>query len=108
MAKTIIGSTEIIKIKEKKISAKIDTGAEKSSISLNLAKELELTKDIWGIRKIKSSNGESYRPLIKSKIKIKDRKLPIIFTISKRANLKHQILIGKDILKRGFLIDITK
>lgn len=108
MKKTLIGQTEIVKIKDKKIHAKIDTGAEKSSISLELAKELNLTKDLWGIRKIKSSNGESYRPLVKSKIKIKDRKLPVIFTIAKRSNLKHSVLIGKDVLKNGFLIEIKK
>lgn len=107
MKKEILGPIEIVKIKETKIPAKIDTGAEKSSINLNLAKELGLTKDIWGIRKIKSSNGEEYRPLVKSKIKIKNRLVPITFTITHRSNLKYPILIGKDVLKRSFLVDVS-
>jgi len=87
--------------------AKVDTGAEKSSIHLDLAKKIGLTKEIWGIKKIKSSNGEEYRPLVKSKIKIGNRKLPVIFTITKRSELKYPVLIGKDVLKRKFLVDVS-
>jgi len=107
MEKQILGPIEVISIKKKKILAKVDTGAEKSSIHLDLAKKIGLTKEIWGIKKIKSSNGEEYRPLVKSKIKIGNRKLPVIFTITKRSELKYPILIGKDILKRKFLVDVS-
>ncbi len=108
MKKQVLGRVESIKIKDKKIKAKIDTGAEKSSIDLNLAKKLGLTKNLWGIKKIKSSNGEEYRPIVESKIKIKNRKLPVKLSITKRENLKYPILIGRDVLKRNFLVDISK
>jgi len=107
MEKQILGTSTTIILKNKKVPAKIDTGADKSSINLTLAKELGLTKDLWGIRKIKSSNGYEYRPLVKSKIKIKNRILPITFTITKRENLRYPLLIGKDILKGNFLVDVS-
>lgn len=108
MVKDILGIQETIIIKNKKISAKIDTGATKSSINISLAKKLGLTKDIWEIKKINSANGEEYRPVIKSKIKIKNKKLPIKFTLTNRSNLKYPVLIGRDILKRNFLVDVSK
>jgi hypothetical protein len=108
MKKQILGQVEIIEIKNKKILAKVDTGAEKSSIDLSLAKKLGLTNNLWGIKKIKSSNGEEYRPVVESKLKIKNKKIPIKLTVTKRKNLKYPMLIGKDVLKRNFFIDVSK
>lgn len=107
MEKCVIGTTELVTIKNKVLPARIDTGAKRSSIDLSLAKELGLTQSLWGIRKIKSSNGNSYRPLVKSKIKIKGKKYPVTFNIAKRLDLKYSLLIGRDVLKGGFLIDAS-
>ena len=108
MVKHIIGLVEPVKIMKKKILAKVDTGAKRSSMDLSLAKKLGLTKELWGIKKVKSANGEEYRPIIKTQIKIANRKIPATFTISKRENLKHKVLLGTKILKRGFVVDIAK
>jgi hypothetical protein len=108
MFKQIIGLVEPIRVKEKKILAKVDTGATRSSMDLSLARKLGLTKDLWGIKKIKSANGCEYRPVIKTTIKLKNKILPATFTITQRDELKHKILIGTNILKKGFLVDITK
>jgi hypothetical protein len=108
MTKHIIGLVEPVKVMKKKFLAKVDTGAKRSSIDLSLAKKLGLTKDLWGIRKVKSANGEEYRPVIKTKIKIGNRSIPTTFTITKRENLKHKILLGTNILKKGFIIDLTQ
>lgn len=108
MVKHIIGLVEPVKIMKKKILAKVDTGAKRSSMDLSLAKKLGLTKELWGIKKVKSANGEEYRPIIKTKIKIANRNIPATFTISKRENLKHKVLLGTNILKRGFMVDIAK
>jgi hypothetical protein len=108
MQKDILGTSEVIKLKGKMIKAKVDTGANKSSINLSLAKKLGLTNDLWDIKKIKSANGEEYRPVVKSKIKIKNRIIPIKLTITKRNNLSYEMLLGKDILKNRFLVDVSK
>ena len=108
MVKPIIGLIEPVKVMDKKFLAKVDTGAKRSSMDLSLARELGLTKSLWGIRRVKSSNGESYRPVIKTKICFADQIMPATFTITKRGNLKHKILIGVNILKKGFIIDSSK
>jgi len=108
MAKPIIGLIEPVKVMDKKFLAKVDTGAKRSSMDLSLARKLGLTNDLWGIRKVKSANGEEYRPIIKTKIRVANRLMPATFTITRRENLKHKILIGVNILKRGFIVDISK
>ena len=108
MGKQILGLQETVTIKDKRIPAKVDTGACKSSMHISLAKKLGLTKDLWGIKKIKSANGEEYRPVIKSKIKIKNRIIPVTLTLTKRDNLKYPLLIGRDILNKRFIVDVSK
>ena len=62
----IIGLTEPVRIfgqnKEKKVVAKIDTGADKSSISVKLAAELGLGP-IVKTKMIKTSTGKEIRPI---------------------------------------------
>jgi len=108
MVKPIIGLIEPVKVMDKKFLAKIDTGAKRSSMDLSLARELGLTKSLWGIRKVKSSSGEAYRPVIRTKICLANQTMPATFTIAKRGNLKHKILIGVNLLKKGFIIDSSK
>lgn len=108
MTKPIIGLIEPVKVMDRKILAKVDTGAKRSSMDLSLARKLGLTKDLWGIKKIKSANGEEYRPVIKTRVKFANRVLPATFTITRRENLKHKILIGVDVLKNGFIVDASK
>lgn len=108
MKKQILGGIEVVKIKNNSVVAKIDTGANKSSINLKLAKKLGLTKDLWDIKKVKSANGEEYRPIIKSKIKLKNQIINTKMTVSKRENLNYQMLIGRDVLKERFLVDVSR
>jgi hypothetical protein len=108
MVKPTIGLIEPIKVMDKKFLAKVDTGAKRSSMDLSLARKLGLTKSLWGIRKVRSSNGESYRPVIKTKICFANQEMPATFTICRRGNLKHKILIGVNVLKNGFIIDSSK
>jgi len=108
MVKHIIGLVEPVKVMKKRFLAKVDTGAKRSSIDLSLAKKLGLTKELWGIKKVKSANGEEYRPVIKTNIKIANKKFPATFTLTRRENLKHKILLGTNVLKRGFMIDIAR
>lgn len=58
MVKPIIGLIEPVEIMNTTVLAKIDTGANRSSIDLSLARKLGLTNDLWGISKVKSANGE--------------------------------------------------
>lgn len=105
--KIIIGLIEKVKINGKEITAKIDTGAGYSSICSSLASKLKLYPIIRSVT-IKSSHGRTRRPIVRAKVNIKGKILETEFTIASRSHLKYSALIGKNILKRGFLIDPTK
>ena len=100
---TLIGE----KNRRKKVKAKIDTGADKSSIDLKLAADLKLGP-VVKTRLIKSASGSLVRPIIRSKVLFAKREMDVYFTMADRAHMKYRVLIGKNILKRGFLIDPSK
>ncbi len=117
MKREVLGLTEIVLIKGKnenggrrllKVKAKIDTGASKSSICDTLVKKLNLQPHDKTVT-LKSAFGKQRRRLIKVPIKIKGKGLKAYFSVSDRRHLKHDILIGLNILKRWkFLIDPLK
>ena len=109
--KKVIGLTEDLVLigekKRKKVVAKIDTGADKSSIDMSLAAELKLGP-VVRTRLIKSASGSLMRPIIRAKVVFAKRKMDVYFTIADRAHMKYRVLIGKNILKKGFLIDPSR
>lgn len=85
--------------------AKIDTGADSSSIDTEIAKELG-EKKIQSHKIIKSALGKHRRPTINVGIKLQGKDFLERFSLSDRSHLKYKVLIGKDILKKeGFLVD---
>lgn len=60
-------------------------------------------------RQIRNSFGESeLRYVIKTQIRIFDRKIRAEFSLSNRGNLRFPVLLGRKILRDRFLIDVTK
>lgn len=58
---------------------------------------------------IKSSFGESeLRYIIRTKIKIGKRLIRGIVSLTDRANMRYPVLIGRRLLKRRFLVDVSK
>jgi len=106
--KTIIGLTEKIKITgkkaEKAVIARIDTGATVSSIDKKLAVQVGLDKTVKK-KMVKSSHGITVRPVKKVRFTMAGRKFNMNFTIADRKYLKYKVLIGQNVLKKGFLID---
>jgi hypothetical protein len=111
MAKTIIGFKEHVTIlgpdKSRKVVARIDTGASKCSIDSALAKSLGLGPVIRE-KKVKSAHGTSMRALILARITLAGRTFKVFFTLADRKHMKYSVLIGRNILKRGFLVDSSR
>ena len=110
--KTRIGLTEKATVigseKEKEILARIDTGADICSIDKKLAKRLKLGP-VERIKKIKSSNGIRERPIVRAVLEMKGRRfIKVRFSLADRNHLRYKMLIGKNNLKRDFLIDPSK
>ena len=107
--KIILGLIEKITLfgsegRKKEILAKIDTGADNSSIDNQLAAELALGP-IVKTKSIVSSHGRSLRPVVGATLDLAGKKVTENFTLYNRSHMKYQILIGNNILKKGFLID---
>jgi len=101
---TLISPTK----KKKKVMARIDTGATKSSVDARLAAELALGPVIK-TKLVKSASGSKLRPVITANIKLAGKTLKSEFTIADRSHMKYRVLVGQNILKEGkFLIDPNK
>ncbi|MFC1768323.1 RimK/LysX family protein [Nanoarchaeota archaeon] len=108
--KIVIGLVEQVKINNKSKThsclARIDTGATKSSIDSNLAKDLELGP-IVASKLVRSAHGKKRRPVIMVKIELTGKNIEEEFTIADRSHMKYPVLIGQNILK-DFIIDPSK
>ena len=102
--KTVVGLVEEVEMNNHPVLARIDTGAATSSIDLGLASELQLGP-LVAKRTIISAHGRRTRPVVKAVVRIKGRKIRASFTIIHRAHMEYPILIGRNILKKNFLID---
>ena len=93
---------------EKKITARIDTGATMSSVDSQLVKSLQLGPAVSRIN-VRSAHGMQTRPLIRATIILKKMTITGLFTIAQRSHMTYPVLIGQNILKKGkFLVDPLK
>ncbi len=107
MNSTIIGPVEKVTLNKKDILARIDTGASRSSIDSRLASELKLGP-IKKTKFVRSAHGSSVRPVVEAEMMIAHKKVRTELTIADRWHMKYKLLIGRDVLKNGVLIDVTK
>lgn len=105
--KTVVGLYEYVTVKGKKIPARIDSGAVRSSIDADLAKELGI-KNVIGSKKIRNVHGSTLRPLIHTYVTLCKKRLKADFTLQSRTHMKFKILIGQNILMKDFIIDPKK
>jgi hypothetical protein len=107
--RSIVGLVEYVMLKgkdgQKKILARIDTGAVNSAIDARLVAELTLGP-IVKTKSIKSTHGNSLRPVIMVDLELKKINLHEEFTVADRGHMKYPALIGQNILKKyKFLVD---
>lgn len=109
--KKVIGTVESVTIKsnngDRIVKARIDTGAKTSSIDTGLVAELGLGP-ITETRKVKSAHGKTLRPVIKIAVVIHGEEFNEDFTITDRSHMNYPVLIGRNILEKGFIIDPNK
>jgi len=103
----VIGFIEQIVLEDQTIPSKIDTGADTSSIDISLAAELQLGPVVQKT-KITSSHGKTRRAVISLTFDLAGKQVTGFFNLADRHNLKYKVLIGKNILKEGFIIDPRK
>ena len=129
MSKKIIGRNDIVNFPELglfHIDVKIDTGAYTSAIhcseiiednntlicifNSNVHQNFGKTKivfDTFGRTNVKSSNGfKENRYKVKSEVVFFEKTYKINLTLSTRTDMKFPVLIGRQFLKRKFIVDV--
>jgi hypothetical protein len=128
----IIGSTDRVDIPKfglSNIKAKIDTGAKSSSLHCSYIKEISgkrvefvildeshskykgkvHTMPIKKIAKVKSSNGEvEKRYFIQTDLVVYDKHYSTLISLSDREQMRYPMLLGRELLKHNFLVDVNK
>ena len=101
----IIGLTEEVEIRGRKVIARIDTGARRCSIDRELAKDLKLGPVI-AEKRYRSAAGRAKRPVVEEEVQINNVNVKVLLNISDRHRMKYKVLIGREGLRKGnFLID---
>jgi hypothetical protein len=107
----VIGFVEPVSIlkknKELLLNARIDTGATKCSIDERLVKELDLGP-IIGETIVRNAHGTEKRKIIEVCFKMANKTINEVFTIANREQMMFPILIGRNVLRKGFIIDPNK
>jgi hypothetical protein len=129
--KKVVGHAEIVFMgtnKEFKFDAKVDSGAEGSSLhaesitpfkkdgklfvkftTLNTnLKLVELVKPVSRVARIRSASGVTLRYFFKETVWIDEMSFETEINLANRSHLTKKFLIGKDLLRHGYLIDTTK
>jgi hypothetical protein len=121
--KTIIGSEEVISFPEvgiDSISARIDTGATTSSLGVKKIQENDgvlcctmpnqqkvCFKD-YTKKVVKSSFGHiEERYVIRLLVNVHGRSVRTNFTLANRSKMKFPVLIGRNLLKGKFIVDVS-
>jgi len=126
----IIGSTALITVAgHAKIPAKIDTGADSSSIwasdiQINDLGQLEfclfgptsplytserLTADDYQVQRVRNSTGDIHiRYRVALPAVIKGKKIRVKFTLADRSRNNFPVLLGRKSLNNKFLVDVNK
>ena len=84
------------------IKAKLDTGANRTSIDYKLAEELGLQQNAEKIR-VNSASGETLRPTVNLTFELAGKKIKSLATLADRQTLMYPMIVGRRDLK-GFLI----
>ena len=109
--KIILTASEEVTIvntdKQKTVKARIDTGARLSSIDTELVAELGLGP-VVRTKNVKSAHGKTLRPVINVNIILKGKKCNAEFTFIDRSHMSHPVLIGRNILEQGFVVDVNQ
>ncbi|MFA5180862.1 MAG: RimK/LysX family protein [Syntrophales bacterium] len=121
----VVGAVENIILMPRKITlpARIDTGAATTSLD---ARELVIRgnmaefhlSETWGgekmklpvkgWKKIKGSENQQRRPVVELDICIGDRLLRVEVNLMDRSRLQYPLLVGRDVLGKGFIVDVRK
>lgn len=123
--KEIVGAVEEVVLLpwNIKLLARIDTGAATSSLDArdltisnqmavfkvpNQGGEIELKLPLLGKRRIRHADGAEYRSLVQLEVCIGSHRISAKVNLNDRSKVEYPFLIGRNILVRRFLVDVSR
>ena len=96
--------------KRESVKAKVDTGADRTTVSRELARRLGLRSTGSKITvKVSAGSQRVQRPLMKARIALAGKMFRISVGVADRSQMRYPVIIGRDILRSGdFLIDPSR
>ena len=95
---------------EEIVRAKVDTGADRTTVDKDLAARLKLGPELSKVR-IKASAGSQRveRSVVDATITVAGKSFKLKVGVADRSQMRYSVIIGRDILRSGdFLIDPTR
>ena len=92
------------------VRAKVDTGAERTTLDTRLARRLGLGPVVGHVR-IRSAAADvpELRDIVRASIVIAGRAFRVHLAITDRRDMRYRMIVGMDVLRRGrFLVDPRK
>jgi hypothetical protein len=106
-----------------KLPARIDTGAAMTSLDARRLKvrgdvaEFSLPKEYGGLKlslpivkwmRFRSSESRDRRPVVEMDLCVGNRLIRTQLNLNNRSGVEYPLLLGRNVLQRGFVIDCTK
>jgi len=112
--KKVVGLVEVVQVRGSKGSVKkkalFDTGATRTSVDVKVAAKAGIGPIVSSV-KIKNASapgGYNRRAVAKATIIVKGEEINTAVNIEDREGLPYSILIGRDVIHKNFLIDVSK
>jgi len=95
---------------EERVRAKVDTGADRTTVDRRLAERLRLGPVLSEVTIKASAEGRRVqRPIVNATVTVKGKTFDLRVGVADRSQMKYLVIIGRDILRTGiFLIDPTR
>ena len=111
MRKVIGLRKEILVIGKKKIKAlaKFDTGAKSTSVDMKIAAKAMIGPVVKTVKIVSASRKTGQkRVVVRAILKISDKEIKAEVNLVDRGHSKAKVLIGRDIIRPHFIIDVGK
>jgi hypothetical protein len=95
---------------EERVRAKIDTGADRTTVDRRLAERLKLGPVLTQVTIKASAEGRTVRrPVVNAAVTLGGKEFDLKVGVADRSQMKFLVIVGRDILRSGaFLIDPSR
>ena len=112
MKKRVVGLIDSISVIGKNkvnVLAKFDTGAKRTSVDYKVAAKAMIGPIVGVVRTVQTSSKKGTRRAVaKAKFSIAGKNVIADVNLTDRSHSKQKVLIGRDIIKKNFVVDLEK